>query len=151
MDELIFKKNHHSRVNKIAHTTGLGILVPDDDKVMDDYIMSSAKFTKLHNAWHQSINQSLVNNSIKALRRKLVNKKILDIFLTAFITNRIYEKEQIALGIEKWKLSLSPPSNLNLMETIKWKYVNLKGWRRFDHNIIDYNYWVRTGLCPYSF
>tara|TARA_B100000780_G_C21008139_1_gene403586 strand:+ start:65 stop:526 length:462 start_codon:yes stop_codon:yes gene_type:complete len=151
MNEKMFCTNHHRRVNNIAHTSGLGLLVPSDDSVMDKYIVENPNAIALHNSWISDINDSHVSNTIKSIRRKLVNKKIVDIYLTKFIANRIKEKEQLVLGIEKWRLSISPPPSLNGKESLQWRFDNLKGWRRFTLSKQTFNYYIETNRYPYTF
>ena len=149
MDEKQFKYEHHKKVRTIAHSSGIGVLVPD--VCLDEYILENEKYRSIYEAWIQEINNSSLSSNNKSMKRKLASKKISDIFLTAFIINRVREKEQLVLAIEKWKLKNTPPNDLTLIDLIKWKYVNLYGWRRFDHSQTSYNYWVKTGLCPYTF
>ena len=147
MNRKTFHEKHHEKIQQVVHKTGLGTIVPSDETVLQDAIHKDKTCIQLQkNAEKQLIGLSGIKFKMK---KKIINKNIVDFYLTSFIQKRILDKENICFEIEYFKKKISYPIKLNQMDKLLYAGVNFQGWRKYPTQS-GFNYYMKYKKEPWT-
>ena len=146
-DKRAFHDQHHDRINKIVHKTGLGTLVPLEEGELHKAIYTDKISLANFEHWMNEIDNSRVSDLRKNMRRRLLKKKIVDNYLVRFIKNRVEYKEGTAYAIKEWAEKFSIPEETE--DEMAYCYDHFEGWRKFSYSQAGYDFIMETGKEPW--
>lgn len=132
-----------TNLDNLIHNNA-GLLIPSN--ILDqEAIFNNPLNNKLYDILCKEIDNQYSSMYKKNLRKKLMYNKIKTDSITRFIRNRIFIKEAICKGVNKWKKINIAPINADQF----WYYDNCKGWRRFKYTQSSYNFYIKYHKDPY--